>query len=68
MTLPERQKAWHDKSIVNRDVRIRDWNGRRSGWRTVERIYGDILGGIRLSRPAHGFVSWNVADICEVRK
>lgn len=44
-------------NLIGRRVRI----GRYV--RTIVRRYSDISGGVRLDRAAHGFVSWNVADL-----
>lgn len=30
-------------------------------------FYRDVKGGVGLSRPIHGFVSWNVTDLVKVK-
>ena len=35
---------------------------------TVEHLYTDIKGGVRLDREIGGFMSWNVADLVLVRR
>lgn len=42
--------------LVGKKVKIR---GRV---RVVELIYADIRGGLRVSEPVEGFVSWNIKD------
>ncbi len=45
--------------LVGRTVRLKG----KSQTAKIERIYSDIVGGVRLDKQLDGFWSWNIADL-----
>jgi hypothetical protein len=57
MSYGELQHMWENGTLIGERVKL------LGEVRTVERIYNDIPGAIRLDHEVGNFVSWNISEV-----